>query len=917
MVVGRETELRRVTELLAGARLRRGGALLVTGEAGVGKSTLLDEVAAMSGGALVVRAVGTPAEQEVPYAALGLVLGDVTDELAALPVPQARALGVALALRDGDPPPPFAVGAATLAVLTRRAEQAPLVVLLDDAHLLDQPSARALAFAARRLGADPVLVVAAIRSGEGGPLAEAGLPELAVTGLDEAAVGSLMATLGLPATAEAAARARVVTAGNPLAVTELVRRPDALARLALDDPIPLSGRLVEVFAEEAGELGADVQLVVALTALAGGSATLVVDAARALGLDEAALGRAEAAALVDLDGDHVAPRHPLVGSAVYSSLSPEQQRRLHAAVAQALPPGRTDERARHLAAAAAGPDEGLAAALEQVAAAAAGRGAPAVAAAGLERAAGITPDAGRRTQRLLAAAEAAWAAGDAAWATRLCDEVARAAGGPVPPWRAEALAGSIAARSGSLDAARRSLLGAAGPAGDQDPEAASRIVAEAVTLAFNLADAGVAAAAGTRATVLLAGDLSAAARGRCLMTTGIAAVFGGGSGEAELRAALTQLRMPAVHPPPDGIPRNDSDADEDAVWALIVMLYLRGSEAVDELSREIDSRRASWAVGTLPRLLFLLARADATRDRWVRARSAYAESIELAHELGQVTEEAMSLAGLAWLEARTGAATCADNAAASLALATPRSNVIAEVWAGFALGEAALASGAADEALDRFTRLDALLGRTAFDDVDVHPGAELAECLVLVGRPDDARAVVDDYTRRARAKGRPWALARAARAEALLVEPGRIDEVFGEAARQHSLTADLFETARTRLLHGQRLRRSRRRADAREPLRDALEAFERLGAVPWADRAAEELDATGATVVRRGASALDALSPRERQIVALVTEGLTTRETALRLFLSPKTVEYHLRNVYARLGITSRAGLVALVHGEK
>ena len=278
-----------------------------------------------------------------------------------------------------------------------------------------------------------------------------------------------MATLGLPATAEAAARARVVTAGNPLAVTELVRRPDALARLALDDPIPLSGRLVEVFAEEAGELGADVQLVVALTALAGGSATLVVDAARALGLDEAALGRAEAAALVDLDGDHVAPRHPLVGSAVYSSLSPEQQRRLHAAVAEALPPGRTDERARHLAAAAAGPDEGLAAALEQVAAAAAGRGAPAVAAAGLERAAGITPDAGRRTERLLAAAEAAWAAGDAAWATRLCDEVARAAGGPVPPWRAEALAGSIAARSGSLDVARRSLLGAAEPAGDAGP----------------------------------------------------------------------------------------------------------------------------------------------------------------------------------------------------------------------------------------------------------------------------------------------------------------------------------------------------------------------------------------------------------------------------------------------------------------
>ena len=329
-------------------------------------------------------------------------------------------------------------------------------------------------------------------------------------------------------------------------------------------------------------------------------------------------------------------------------------------------------------------------------------------------------------------------------------------------------------------------------------------------------------------------------------------------------------------------------------------------------------RRATWAVGPLPRLLFFLARAGATRDHWGPARSAYAESTELAAELGQVTEQAMSLAGLAWLEARTGAADdCAQHAEQALALATPRSNVLAEVWAGFALGESALAAGAVEEAAERFTRLTALLDRTGFVDVDVHPGPELAECLVLAGRADEAAVVVEEYAARAQAKGRPWALARAARAQALLVEPAGIDAAFGEAARQHALTADLFEAARSRLLHGQRLRRSRRRADAREPLRDALEAFERLGAVPWADRAAEELDATGATVVRRGTSALDALSPRERQIVALVTDGLTTRETALRLFLSPKTVEYHLRNVYARLGITSRPELVALVQRER
>ena len=606
---------------------------------------------------------------------------------------------------------------------------------------------------------------------------------------------------------------------------------------------------------------------------------------------------------------------------MYSSLSPEQRRRLHAAVASALPPGRTDERARHLAAAAAGPDEELATALEEVAAAAARRGAPAVAAAGLERAAGITPRPAQRADRLLAAAEAAWAAGDAAWATRLCDEVVARSPGPEPPWRAEALAGSIAARAGSLEVARRALLAAADAAVDADPEAASRIVAEVVTLAFTLADAGVAAVAARQATALLGQDLSSAARGRCLMTTGMAAVLGGRSGEAELRAALTLLRMPGPHLPLDG----DGDGavrdwrdDEDEVWALNTMLWLRGSEAADDLGRQIEARRATWAVGPLPRLLFFLGRAGATRDHWGPARSAYAESTELALELGQVTEQAMSLAGLAWLEARTGAADdCARHAEEALVLAVPRANVIPEVWAGFALGESALARGAVEEAAERFARLDALLGRTGFVDVDVHPGPELAECLVLAGRGDEAAVVATEYARRARAKGRPWALARAARAQALLVEPAGIDAAFGEAARQHALTADMFETARSRLLHGQRLRRSRRRADAREPLRDALEAFERLGAVPWADRAAEELDATGATVVRRGASALDALSPRERQIVALVSEGLTTREAALRLFLSPKTVEYHLRNVYARLGITSRPELLELVRRDR
>ena len=425
MVVGRETELRHLAGRVAAARLKRGGVLVVSGEAGVGKSTLLAECAAMAAGAQVVRVLGTSAEQEVPYSALGLVLGDLTDDLPPLPVPQAQALGVALAVREGEPPSAFAVGAATLGVLTRRADARPLVLLLDDAHLLDLPSARALAFAGRRLASDPVLVVAAVRSNEHGPWAHAGFPELVLAGLDDEAVGALLRELGVTAGPEYASRARAATGGNPLAVTELLARPDAPALVALDGPVPLPESLVGAFSERARALGPDVQLVVALAALSGTAASVATRAASVLGLPSDALYRAERSGLVRLEGGRLSPSHPLVGSAVYSSLAPADRRRVHAAVARVLPPGRVDERVRHLAAATAGPDEALAASLEEVAVRAARRGADAVAASGLERAAGITPGQDRRVERLLAAAGHAWAAGDAPWASRLCRTVVR------------------------------------------------------------------------------------------------------------------------------------------------------------------------------------------------------------------------------------------------------------------------------------------------------------------------------------------------------------------------------------------------------------------------------------------------------------------------------------------------------------
>ena len=381
MLIGREAELRRIAEALAAVRLRRGGALVVVGEAGVGKSTLLARAAATADEVDVVSVAGSAAESDVPYAGLGLVLGDLTADLPLLAPPQARALGVALALVDGPAAPSFAVGAATLGVLTRRAEGRPLVLLLDDAHLLDDASSRALAFAARRVAADPVLVVAAVRSGEPGPWVGSGFPELHLGGLAEDAVRLLLGDLGLPSGPGSAARTRAATATCSRSPSwPAARTPTSL--LATDGPVPLPDSLVEVFAERARALGPEVRVVVALAAPRWPAASVVLDAG---GLPRGAArsleGRRARRARARRRGPRLSPSHPLVGSAVYSSLDPAERRRLHAAVAAALPAGRVDERARHLAAAAAGPDEALAAALEEVADAASRRGAPAAAAA--------------------------------------------------------------------------------------------------------------------------------------------------------------------------------------------------------------------------------------------------------------------------------------------------------------------------------------------------------------------------------------------------------------------------------------------------------------------------------------------------------------------------------------------------------
>jgi DNA-binding CsgD family transcriptional regulator len=387
------------------------------------------------------------------------------------------------------------------------------------------------------------------------------------------------------------------------------------------------------------------------------------------------------------------------------------------------------------------------------------------------------------------------------------------------------------------------------------------------------------------------------------MAAGMARVLAGRSGTDQVRAGIRLLGALAA---PDA-------AAVRTWWLLLGPLWLRESGTGRALVRTaLDESRAGSAVGTLPMLLFLIARDGATSDRWSNAEADYGESIALARELGHGTELAMSLAGLAWLQARQGReADCATHARQALELCARHPINSVGVWARYALGELALARGDVPGAVTRLADLMDFLAEIDLRDPDVSPAPDLAEALLRNGDRARAEQVAAGYADAAAAKGLPWAAARAARLRGLLADPGELDEHFTAALLLHAQTRDVFEAARTRLAYGARLRRARRRVDARPVLRAALDDFERLGARPWADAAAAELEATGESVPRAGDGDGERLTPRELQIALLLTEGRTTRETAAALFLSPKTVEYHLRHVYTKLDITSRAELVA------
>ncbi len=893
-LVGRGEELAALDGALAAARAGRSRVLVLRGEAGIGKTALLDHVAARATGCRVARTAGVESEQELPYAGLQRLCVPFLGRLEHLPAPQLAALGTAFGLTAGDPPDRFLVGLAVLTLLGEVAEDRPLVCLVDDAHWLDRVSAQVVAFVARRLLAEPIALVVAVRE-PAEQLDLAGLPELAVRGLEGAAAGALLDSV-LKGPLDGRVRDRIIaeTHGNPLALVELPRfwtaaeHTDGLFR---PDGDALADRLERCFLQQLAPLPVSTRkLLLAAAAEPLGDATLLWRAAGELGLGADPATAAESTGLIEF-GPRIRFRHPLVRSAVYRSASVGERQEVHRALAAVTDPALDpDRRAWHRAQASVAPDEDVAAELERSAGRAQARGGLGAAAALLDQAATLTPDPALRARRELAAA------------------------------RAKRGAGALEAALGLLGAAE------AGPPDSARDAEVERLRGQ---IAFDQRRGGDAAELLLRAAGRLDGD-----RARETYLEALGAAVWAGSG---IEAAKQARAAPAAQSPPTVV-----DLVLDALATRLTDGY---AAAAPLMTKAIDAVRTLDTAGeNTGRLLWLLGnRAGGTLATEVldyAAGRAFAErQVRLARDTGALVQLQFALNFLANHELPAG------NLSAAQAL-VDEDRLLAEVTGGRPVGYSAIllaalrgrdasaeitaaADAAAERGQGRVVRFadyaQAVLAnglgrheaaRDAAYRVFEHDAvghqalatAELAEAVSRTGDNDLLTAALERVSGRARATPTAWNRALEARLRALAGStPG---ECYAESIALLAGTPLRVELARAHLLFGEWLRREGRRVDAREHLRTAHVMTSEMGLEAFADRARRELLATGETARKRTAgTATEELTTQEFQIARLAREGLSNPEIGTRLFLSPRTVEWHLRKVFGKLAISSRRQL--------
>ena len=910
MLLGRAVELERVGRLAGGAREGHGDAIVIVGEPGIGKTSLLAAAIAAAGVGRTIRTAGIEAEANLPYAALGEVMAPLLDGLSRLPEPQIEAIEAALALRSPPPAPRdrFATCAAFLNLLTGSAEGEALLVVVDDAHWLDRSSAECLAYAARRLAGSRVALLVAARPSVAGPLlGSSALTRLELSGLSDADARRMVRAAAPDATAAVVESLVELSAGNPLALRELPAGLSEDQRLgqAPIDHLPVAAEaLLEAFEARLRALDPDARAAVVVAAAATDRELgPVVAACSDLGIASGAMERAEAAGTVAIGEGRIRFSHPLVKTVAYDRSPPDERRRAHRALAEHCG---ADARAWHLAASTLGRDDGVAGLLDATAQRAGERGAHSVAADALQRAAGFSEDAAGRSRRLYGAALSAALAGTYDRCAALLEANAES---DDPLLRARSRHGLVLVKMTGGMGLDRDGSGRLGDEADlvaeTHPALAASMHADAALLAGTSGQFELAAAAAERAESVLPEAASATIRCQVRVISGISVVL---QGEAAAARVLLDEAGRALA---------EIERLSPAVQSIVLGLQARacsGQEQVlrSELTRLIAMAREADTFGLLPFLLTVSADlAFRTGDWETAARDS--EAVGLAEEYGQggILPFALIVSGrLRAARGETGEARIELEHGIALAVEGGAETVVSHGRS--AVGFLELGSGRAGEAIAMLEQIESFAARSGLQDPLFVPWApDLVEAYMRAGRRGDAERIATSLDRRAERAGVALSLALAARCRGLVAEDD-FEDGFEAALADHERAAAPFETARTLLAYGSRLHRARRRVDGRARLRAALEIFERLGAQPWIGQAEAELRAAGA--IRRSPVAdPDELSPQEIRVAREVAAGATNREVAARLFLSPKTIEFHLGRVYRKLGIHSRTELATLV----
>jgi DNA-binding NarL/FixJ family response regulator len=893
--VNRSGERSRLDRLLADARNGASGSLVVRGEAGIGKSALLDDLIANASGCRIARTAGAESEMELAYAGLHQICAPFLGSLDILPSPQRDALAIAFGMRSGTPPDRFLVGLAVLSLLTEIAEAEPLVCLVDDAQWLDGVSAQVLGFVARRLEAEAIVMIFALREpSDGSELA--GLPELTLGPLDTRDAGALLAST-MRGRLDDSVSARIIAEarGNPLAILELPRAWSLTAiagGFGLPDSVPVAARIEESYRRRLASLPADSRLLLVVAAAEGvGNPGPFWGAADRLGISASAATAATATGLLEV-GMAVRFSHPLVRSVVYRDASPAHRQRVHAALAMATDPDvDPDRRAWHLAAAAPGPDEEVALALEQSAGRAQARGGVGAAAAFLRRSVELTRDPAIRVRRAIAAADVSVQVGAFEGALELAAAAEAAPLDDMQRARLELLRGRIAFASGHGDELpSKLLLRAARSLEPYDLDLARETLLlawGAGTLTGQLEGREILLEV-SRAALALP-PLPDSARALDLLLDGLARLTT--EGQAAATPTLQRAAEALAEMPPEDVLRWGWMATS----ASVTVWDIEGFDAL--CTRQVRLVRDAGALADLPIHLAALGMARSWLGDFAGAEALAAE----ADSVAAATSGRNAPYALLRLRAMQGRSA---EAAPLIKLITAGEPGVAAFghWAGAVLNNGLAryedAAGAAGRALNT---LDYLVSEWALP--------ELIEAAIRTGDHRVAGEALDRLVGATQPSGTDVALGMEARARALLSDGVAAEVLYREAIERLTRTRLRPEAGRAHLLFGEWLRREGRRIEARDHLRTAYDAFTDIGMEAFAERTRRELLATGETVRRRSVETFDVLTPQELQIARFASDGLTNGEIGAQLFLSRRTVEWHLRKVFDKLEITSRREL--------